>query len=101
MGGAHSICEGGTRLHSDADGERQVEVYGAARVQRERRSRVWRARGKFHSPLVFVQVLIGNVIFQHLVRANFALITLLGIFHTGNDAGFERVPFLEQFVDTF
>jgi len=48
----------------------------------------------------FIQVLAGNIVLRHLMRANFPLVTVIGIFHAFNHVGLERVSFLEQLVDT-
>jgi hypothetical protein len=49
----------------------------------------------FLSLFVFVHVFAAHVILQHLVRADFPLNIVLGVFDTCPDFGLERVPFIE------
>jgi hypothetical protein len=51
--------------------------------------------------LILAQILAGNIILRHLVRANFAFVGISGIFHALHHLGLERVSFLEQFVHAF
>ena len=46
-------------------------------------------------------MLARNVIPPHLMRANFPLVSALGVFHALHHLGLERVSFLEQLVHTF
>ena len=48
--------------------------------------------------LVFVQIFFGDVILWHLVSVDFALVS--GVFHSFHHVGLERIPFLEELVDT-
>jgi len=50
---------------------------------------------------VFVQVFLGYVILRHLVGVHFLLFAVLDVFDTRYDISLKRVPFLEQFADTF
>src|ERR1700740_2332479 len=56
--------------------------------------------GSAHS-LLFIHMLARNVIPPHLMRANFPLVSALGVFHALHHLGLERVSFLEQLVHTF
>src|SRR5882762_2757844 len=49
---------------------------------------------------LFIQILTGNIILRHLMRANFPLVSVLGVFDALYHVGFERVSFLEQLVHT-
>ena len=48
---------------------------------------------------VLVQIFLGHVILEDFTRVDSPLSSVSGTFHTRYDAGFERVPFLKQFVD--
>lgn len=48
--------------------------------------------------LLFVQIFARNIIFWHLVRANFFLVDIPSALHSSHDVGLERVSFLDQFV---
>jgi len=54
-----------------------------------------------HHLSVFVLIFFRNVILRHLVRVDFPLWLVLCIFDARHDVGLERIPFLEQLVDTF
>src|SRR5467141_1083192 len=49
---------------------------------------------------LFIQILTGNIILRHLMRANFPLVSVLGVFDALYHVGLERVSFLEQLVHT-
>src|SRR5438445_4580617 len=57
-------------------------------------------REKVAYSLLFVQIFAGNIILRHLVRANFLLISVPGVFDARHYVGLERVSFIEQLVDT-
>ena len=48
--------------------------------------------------LLLIQILAGNIILRHFMRANFPLVRILGVFHALHHIGLERVSFLEQLV---
>src|SRR6266446_2141724 len=48
----------------------------------------------------FIQILAGNIVLRHLMRANFPLVSVIGVFDALHHVGLERVPFFEQLVDT-
>ena len=51
--------------------------------------------------LLFTQILAGNIILRrHFMRANFALVSVPGVFHARHHLGLERVSLLEQLVHT-
>src|SRR5277367_4422261 len=58
-------------------------------------------KARRYSLLVLVQIFAGHVILRHFVGMNFFLISVVGGLHSRNYVGLERVPFFEQFVDTF
>src|SRR5271156_825518 len=62
---------------------------------RNRSAPAWSA----HS-LLFIQILAGNIILWHLMRANFPLVSVPGVFHALHRVGLERVSFLKQLVHT-
>jgi len=49
--------------------------------------------------LFLVQIFARNIVFRYLVGMNFLLVSVLSALDTGNDIGFERIPFLDQLVD--
>src|SRR5712692_6603377 len=53
-----------------------------------------------HYSLLFIQIFAGNIVLRHLVRANFLLISVPGVFDARHYVGLERVSFIEQLVDT-
>jgi hypothetical protein len=50
--------------------------------------------------LLFFQIFAGNIILRHLMRANFLLVRVPGVFHALHHLGLERVSFLKQLVHT-
>jgi len=54
-----------------------------------------------HRLSVFILIFFRHVILRHLVCMDLPLLIVLCIFDTLHDAGLERIPFLEQLVDTF
>jgi hypothetical protein len=61
---------------------------------------LYRCRESQSLTALFIQILAGNIILRHLVRANFLLISVPRVFHARHYVGLERVSFLEQLVDT-
>ncbi len=53
------------------------------------------------TPLLFIQILGRDVILRHLMSVHFLPVSIIGSFHSADRVSLERVPFLEQFVDTF
>jgi len=51
-------------------------------------------------PSLFVKIFARNVIFGHLTRANFLLIAVVGILDARHNSSLERVPLLQQFINT-
>src|SRR6266850_4864968 len=45
-------------------------------------------------------MLAGNIVLRHLMRVNFPLVSVIGVFHALHHVGLERVSFLEQLVHT-
>src|SRR5271156_1043722 len=62
---------------------------------RNRSAPAWSA----HS-LLFIQILAGNIILRNLMRVNFPLVSVPGVFHALHHIGLERVSFVEQLVYT-
>src|SRR6266566_9461975 len=56
--------------------------------------------GTESNSLLFVQMFAGNIVLRHLMRANFLLISVPGVFHALHYVSLKRVSFLEQLVDT-
>src|SRR5487761_863628 len=50
--------------------------------------------------LLFIPIVAGNIILRHLMRANFPLVSVLGVLHALHRVGLERVSFLKQLVHT-
>ena len=50
--------------------------------------------------LFFIQIFLGNIILRYLMRVNFPLVSVPGVFHARHYVGLERVSFLEQLVHT-
>jgi hypothetical protein len=57
-------------------------------------------RGESRSLTILHLDFAGNIILRHLMRANFLLIRVPGVFHARHYVGLERVSLLEQLVDT-
>ncbi len=53
-----------------------------------------------HYSLLFIQILAGNIILRHLVRANLLLVSVTSVFHACHCVGLERVSFLDQLGHT-
>ena len=49
---------------------------------------------------VFILIFFRHVILRHFVRIDLLLLIGLCVFDTHHDAGLERIPFLEQLVNT-
>jgi len=47
---------------------------------------------------IFIQVFVRDVVFRDLVRPDSASVGIGSVFDALHDFGFERIPFLEQFV---
>ena len=45
--------------------------------------------------LVFVQILTGHIVLRYFVGVNFLLVSVISAFDTGDDVGFECIPFLD------
>lgn len=45
--------------------------------------------------LFFIQIFAGNIVFRHLVRANFLFFGVPSALHASDNVGLERVPFLD------
>lgn len=53
------------------------------------------------SNLVFVQILIGNVVFRDLMGVYFPRILIVSFLHSRHRAGFKGVPFFNQLIHAF
>lgn len=58
-----------------------------------------RLRGAARS-LLFIQILAGNIILRHLMRANLLLVRVTSVFYAPHCVGLERVSFLDQLGHT-
>ena len=52
-------------------------------------------------PLILIQVFLGNVVLREFAGANFALVGIVGLLNSLDNARFERVPFIDQLTDAF
>jgi len=51
--------------------------------------------------LIFIQILLGHVVFGNLARANFPFIGIVSPFHSGHYTSFESISLFEQLTDAF
>jgi hypothetical protein len=58
-----------------------------------------RLRGAARS-LLFIQILAGNIVLRHLMRANLLLVIVTSVFYARHCVGLERVSFLDQLGHT-
>jgi len=57
------------------------------------------AKRAYHS-LFFIQIFLGNIILQYLMRANLLLVSVTSVFDARHCVGLERVSFLDQLGHT-
>src|ERR1039458_1733667 len=50
--------------------------------------------------LLFIQILAGNIILRHFMRANLLLVSATSVFYARHCVGLERVSFLDQLGHT-
>ena len=50
---------------------------------------------------ILILIFFGDIVLRNFVSMNLFFIGIPGIFHSGDDSGLERVPFLDEFVDAF
>jgi len=67
---------------------RRKQAEAPARLRRAARS------------LLFIQILAGNIILRHLMRANLLLVSVTSVFYARHCIGLERVSFLDQLGHT-